>query len=146
MTSNLKPEKTYWYWIVILLAMAASMTVLIPDDLFPMVYLRYFLNGMLLLFLPGYAFVRALLTLSSKSDDFGSIERFGLSIGMSFVLASLLGLLLNYTPWGIRVIPITFGLTFLVIIFALAALTGEYRKRKVLNRLNMDTSDNAGKN
>jgi uncharacterized membrane protein len=114
--------------------MAASMTVLIPEDFFPLVYIRYLLNGMLLLFLPGYAFVRALLTLSSKNDNFGSIERFALSIGMSFVLASLLGLLLNYTPWGIRVIPITFGLTFLVILFALAALAGEYRKRKVVDK------------
>ena len=58
-----------------------------------------------------------------------TIERLALSIGMSLVLVPIVGLILNYTPWGIRLTPITLSLLALTIVFATAALFREYQTR-----------------
>ncbi len=103
------------------------MAILIPSDAFPLVYLRYTLSAINLLFLPGYAFTRALFTLAEKPQTINTVERVGLSIGVSLALDAILGLILNFTPWRITVIPVGFGLTFMVVTFALAALVGEHK-------------------
>jgi uncharacterized membrane protein len=46
---------------------------------------------------------------------------------MSLALVPLVGLLLNYTPWGIRLTPITLSLTALTLTFATAAVIREYQ-------------------
>jgi len=45
---------------------------------------------------------------------------------MSIALIMITGLLLNYTPWGIRPTPITLSLLTLTIIFAIVAANREY--------------------
>jgi len=42
-------------------------------------------------------------------------------------LVPLVGLLLNYTPWGIRLNPIVASLTILAVGLAMVALAREYR-------------------
>jgi uncharacterized membrane protein len=46
---------------------------------------------------------------------------------MSIALVPIIGLLLNYTPWGIRLTPIVLSLTALTIIFATAAIVREHQ-------------------
>jgi len=80
------------------------------------------------LFVPGYAFVAALFPEAGESptgiedvDDaegdadpaaatdrsgIDGIERVALSFGLSIAVVPLLGLVLNFTPWGIRLVPI----------------------------------------
>lgn len=64
---------------------------------------RELLGLPLVLFLPGYSLLAALFP--AKSDLEG-IERICLSFGLSIAVTPLIGLGLNYTPWGIRLIPI----------------------------------------
>jgi uncharacterized membrane protein len=45
-----------------------------------------------------------------------------MSIGMSLALTPIIGLILNYTPWGIRLTLITLSLLAMTIIFATAAI------------------------
>jgi uncharacterized membrane protein len=71
------------------------------------------------LFIPGYVTVEALFP---KSRELDGIERSALSVGLSLVLVMLVGLLLNFTPWGIRLIPIVISLTILTLGLALVAL------------------------
>ncbi|MEM1540867.1 MAG: DUF1616 domain-containing protein, partial [Candidatus Bathyarchaeia archaeon] len=52
-----------------------------------------------------------------------------LSIGLSLVIVPIVGLLLNYTPWGIRLTPITMSLLALTTTFATAALIREHRTK-----------------
>jgi len=59
------------------------------------------------LFIPGYVTVEALFP---KGREMDGIERFALSVGLSLALVPLIGLLLNYTPWGIRLTPIVLSL------------------------------------
>jgi len=44
---------------------------------------------------------------------------------MSFALVPIVGLLLNYTPWGVRLTPIVLSLLALTIVFATVALIRE---------------------
>jgi uncharacterized membrane protein len=70
------------------------------------------------LFLPGYALIAALFPAKSDLDG---IERTALSFGLSIAVVPLIGLGLNYTPWGIRPFPILISLsTFILIMCGLA--------------------------
>jgi len=56
-----------------------------------------------------------------------TVESVVLSFGMSLALVPLVGLILNYTPCGIRLTTITLSLLALTIIFATAAVLRKYQ-------------------
>jgi len=74
---------------------------------------RNILGLPLVLFLPGYALIAALFPAKSDLDG---IERTALSFGLSIAIVPLIGLGLNYTPWGIRLMPILISLSVFTII------------------------------
>jgi len=84
-----------------------KLTVLFTLICIPFVFLtqlnetpiRIILGLPLLLFLPGYSFIAALFPTKYGLDE---SERVSLSFGMSIAVVSLIGLALNYTPFGIR--------------------------------------------
>src|SRR5450759_594975 len=81
---------------------------------------RVFLGLPLVLFLPGYSLIAALFPAKSDLDG---IERTALSFGLSIAVVPLIGLGLNYTPWGIRLLPILICLSvFTFIMCGLAYL------------------------
>ena len=63
---------------------------------------------LLVLFAPGYVLVAALFPGANAEGkpEIEWIERIALSFGLSIAVVPLLGLLLNFTPWGIRFAPI----------------------------------------
>jgi uncharacterized membrane protein len=65
-----------------------------------------------------------------STENLETVERIALSLGMSIALAPIVGLLLNYTPWGIRLTPIVLSLLSLTLVFATAALIREYQASK----------------
>ncbi|MDD3621642.1 MAG: DUF1616 domain-containing protein [Methanofollis sp.] len=72
----------------------------------------------MVIFIPGYALIAALFP---NNDDIDGIERVALSFGLSIAVTPLIGLGLNYTPWGIRLEPILASLiifTFVMLIIA----------------------------
>lgn len=132
----LKTEQALWYWATLTLTIAAAAVVFtVSEDLYPWVYIRYILGTIFMLWLPGYLFIKALfptshplarpLETSGKALD--TVERIALSLGMSISLVALIGLLLNYTPWGIRLAPIVSSLVALTTVFATAAVIREHR-------------------
>ena len=135
----LKTKEAYWYWATLILIVATTLTVFtIPEEAYPLVYIRYVLGAIFVLWLPGYSFIRALFPAQNQSGKSAKpldpIERTALSLGMSLALVSIVGLILNYTPWGIRLTPIFLSLLSLTAIFATAAVTREYR-----NKLRIET-------
>ena len=112
-------ERNVWFYASVA---ASLMTVLViytlPSEL-PLVAVRWVLGSVFVLFLPGYVTVEALFP---KGRELDGIERFALSVGLSLALVPLVGLLLNYTPWGIRLTPIVISLTILTVGLALVAL------------------------
>ncbi len=143
---NVKPETstsfgTYlfsfesaWYWTIIAVALVTTLTVFtIPQDWYPLAYVRNVLGVIFVLFLPGYAFVKAIfqkkVPIKTSSESFDNIERFVLSIAMSIALTPMVGLILYYTPIGIGLTPITLSLLALTAVFATAAMAREYHAK-----------------
>jgi uncharacterized membrane protein len=94
---------------------------LIPDS-----SMRIVLGLPFLLFFPGYVTVLALFP---EKEDLETLERVALSFGLSIAIAPLIGFGLNYTPFGIRLVPI---LACLSIFNIVVALVGEYRRNKAI--------------
>ena len=118
--------KALWYWIIIVLALATTVAVFtIPENAHPIVYARYLLGSIFVLLLPGYSLIKALF----PTKELDNIERAALSIGMSLALVPITGLLLNYTPWGIRTTPVTLSLLALTTVFATAAIIREHQAK-----------------
>jgi hypothetical protein len=115
-----------WFWIIIILAIATTITVFtIPERAYPLVYVRYILGSLFVLFLPGYSLIKTLFP-TREIDD---IERIALSIGTSLAVVPLVGLLLNYTTWGIRLTPITLSILLLTVILATTGVIREYQEK-----------------
>ena len=72
----------------------------------------------LVLFLPGYTLIA---TLFPRKGDLDGIERVAFSFGLSIAISPLLGLALNYTPFGIRLMPILIVLSLFTISLAFGA-------------------------
>lgn len=130
----LKTEGTRWYWITIILAVSTTLIVFtIPGDAFPLVYIRYLLGAVFVLWLPGYSLIKALFPSGAanekSSGSLDSVERIALSMGLSLALVPMVGLLLNYTQWGIRLTPIVLSLLTLTTVFATAAVIREHQTR-----------------
>ena len=128
----LRTESAYWYWTTILLAAITTIvTFMISEDTFPFVYARYVLGTVFVLYLPGYTFVRALFpkwqTTKNYKGKLDSIERLALSIGLSLALVPIVGFILNYTPWGIRLTPIVLSLLLTTSAFSTIAVVREHR-------------------
>jgi len=98
------------YPIDILLCLAVSVLV-VPIVLLSMdSTVRTILGLPFLLFIPGYVLVGALFPGKKTDRGIDTLERLALSFGLSIALIPLIGLLLNYTLWGIRLEPILFSL------------------------------------
>lgn len=79
-----------------------------------------------LLFLPGYSLVSALFP---KEGEMDLLERLALSVGLSIAIVPLVGLGLNYTPFGIRLVPLLICIS--VFIFVMFLIT-HYRRARCL--------------
>jgi Protein of unknown function (DUF1616) len=129
-TNYIFSQSATWFWAVIAISIITTITVFtIPENSFPIVYLRSVLGLIFVLFLPGYAFFKALfpstLPINTNSESLESIIRITLSIGMSLALVPIVGLILSYTPWGIRLTPITLSLLASTTVCSIAAVLRE---------------------
>ena len=110
--------------IAILLATVATMLCVYVPVLNESL-LRILFGVAMVLFIPGYALIAALFP---ARDDLDGIERVALSFGLSIAVVPLIGLALNYTPWGIRLDPILTSLT----LFTLAMVGIAWYRRLLL--------------
>lgn len=108
-----------------LLLVSLASLLLLPVALFTTGPLRIALGLCFVLFLPGYALIAALFP---RKDDLGGVERLALSFGLSLAVVPLIGLALNYSPWGIRLLPILLSLTLFIVSMSGIAY---YRRHKL---------------
>jgi len=95
-----------------------SLTLIAIISLTPLKVVRIILGLPFILFFPGYTLIAALFPKRTQLD---TIERVALSFGLSIAVVPLIGLILNYTPWGIRLYPILISLTgFIIVMSAIA--------------------------
>jgi uncharacterized membrane protein len=110
---------------VILIAVVAATLLLFPLVVFTSGGVRIAFGLLFTLFFPGYTLISALFP---KQDRLGGIERVALSLGLSIAIVPIIGLILNFTPWGIRLYPIVISVTLFILI---AAGIAWYRQRKL---------------
>lgn len=114
-------ERPYDLLLCIVLALVLILLVaFLPDSL-----ARKVLGLIFVLFLPGYAATAALFP---ENDQIDGIERVALSFGLSIAIVPLIGLALNFTPWGIRLDPIMASVSGFIIA---ASLVGWYRRMRL---------------
>ncbi|SEP29858.1 Uncharacterized membrane protein [Halogranum amylolyticum] len=111
--------------------------------------LRVIIGLPFVLFLPGYAFVAALFPESGEASDeqhaatqtataetierdtgggIDTLERIALSFGTSIAIVPLIGLILNFTPWGIRTLPIVLSVGGFT---SIAAIIASSRRQRI---------------
>lgn len=90
---------------------------------FPSNAWRIALGIPLSLFFPGYTLLSLLFPARTA---LGGIERAALSCGLSVVIVAFIGLILNYTPWGIKVYPVVVSLAVFTVVTSSFAW---YRRR-----------------
>ena len=112
-----------WFWATMILAVSAILSVAFVPDAFPVNVIRWVLGSVFVLYLPGYTLIQFLF---SEKKELDSLERFALSVGLSLAVVPLIGLILNYLPWGIRLEPITISLSLFVVSFAILAAARKY--------------------
>ncbi len=120
--------------IIVLSAVLILVISFAPD----VTALRVVLGLPFILFFPGYTLVLALFP---KNDSIGSIERFALSFGLSFAVTALIGLGLNYTPWGIRLMPVLYSQTVFILLMSALAF---WRQSKLPARERFAPDGNVG--
>lgn len=119
-------SNSLWFWTIITTAVVSTILIfVIPESLYPVNFIRYVLGSFFSLFIPGYVFVKILFPV--KELDF--VSQIALSIGLSIILVSILGLFLNYTPLGVRIIPLAVSLLVMTFAFSMLAIKREYSKR-----------------
>lgn len=120
-----KPGYSAWLWALLALSTSTAAVVAATEAGLPQLLpLRYVLGAIAVLFLPGYAIVEALYP---RGDELSPLERLALSIGLSLAVVPLVGLVLNYTPFGIRLYPV---LTSLTLLTCATAFIGALRKHQ----------------
>jgi len=116
-------DENVWFYLVLVTACATLLSIYALPSIYPLVIIRWILGSIFVLFLPGYVTVQALFPEGKELD---SIERVALTIGLSLALTPLIGLVLNYTPWGIRLNPIVTALTLFTIGLAMIGTVRRY--------------------
>jgi len=106
--------------LVVILTLLVAPLVLLTDGA-----LRIAVGLLFILFFPGYTLMAALFPKKGHLDAF---EHIALSFALSIAVVALIGLGLNYTPWGIRPNPILICITLFILIASSIAL---YRRRRL---------------
>jgi uncharacterized membrane protein len=97
----------------------ATIALLVAILLAPNNPARIVLGLPFVLFFPGYVLIAALYP---RRSDLDGVERVALSLGLSLAVVPLIGLVLNYTPWGIRLTPILVSVALFIAVCSAAAV------------------------
>ncbi len=120
---KMRSWKNAWDLLAII---SFSVLLILIIYFFPESTFRKVTGLLFILFFPGYSLISFLFP---EKRDLDVIERIALSFGLSIAITPLVGLALNYTPFGIRLTPILFSLASFNIVFSLLAIQRRFRAR-----------------
>jgi uncharacterized membrane protein len=99
---------------IIVLTLLAIPVVLLTEGV-----VRVVLGAAFVAFFPGYALLAALFPARHRMDG---VERIVMSFLLSIAVTPLIGLILNFTPWGIKIGAIVAAVASLILVAAIIAL------------------------
>ena len=113
----------YWFWIIVAFSALTTLSVYaFSETAIPFVYVRNVFGVVYVVLLPGYCLIKVIY----PGKEFDNLMRFVLSIGGSLAIVPIIGLILNYTPFGIKLTPLMVSLLLVNGILALLGLQREY--------------------
>jgi hypothetical protein len=119
-----------WYWRTLGFVLLTSVVVTwLPATWWPWGYLRYVVGMVFAVWVPGYSLVKALYPAKGTGMGAGVAERFALGFGLSLALVALVGLLLDHSPWGVRLLPLVVTLDVLTVVLATVGVVRESQAR-----------------
>lgn len=108
MPNKIVSQQTQWYWVIIIIETGLGILLILPE-IAPLLWIRYVLGALFVLYIPGYAIVRTLYA----NKTIGVIERNVLSVGLSLAVVPIIGFILDFTPGGIG-LPAIFSTLIIV--------------------------------
>lgn len=123
-----KSMYSLWFWVLATVVTLTASTIYLLPQTPPYIYVRYILGSLFVLYLPGFAVVESLFP---RKGDITSLERLALSIGSSLALVPLIGLTLNYSPWGIRLNTVFTSLAILTLAFSTVSVDRKFNHFKI---------------
>lgn len=112
-----------WFWGIIIFSILTFILVFaIPEESYPIVYIRHVFGIIYAIFLPGYCFIRTFYP-----ESFSPIEITLFSLGLSIFFIFIIGLILSFSPWGLSLLYINSSLLALILGFSTIGLLREYR-------------------
>lgn len=115
-----------WYFFAIALTFLSILFALVVDKSSNIYFIRVFLGLIYVIFLPGYSLSRAFMDYS-KLDE---LEIASLSIGLSVVIITFTGILLDNTSIGITFNSVIITLFLVVIFFSTYSIIENYHADK----------------
>jgi uncharacterized membrane protein len=101
------------FQLILIVTVLTLFAVYILPSYEPWNIIRLASAGPFVLFLPGYTVIELLL----QKKALGRIEKIALSIGLSMAIVPAIGLVVNFTPWGLALTPVVLALTLPIIAF-----------------------------
>jgi hypothetical protein len=134
-STYMRTSRALWYWVTIVTGAITAITVFaISEDFYPWIYMRNLLGILFVLFLPGYAFTKAIfpvdISTGTSNRNLETPERLALSLGLSIALVSIVGFLLYYSTLGIELAAVVSSLLAFTSVLATVAVIREYQVRK----------------
>jgi len=127
---NVKPKQRasahsfLWYLGVILASVLSVVSVLmISPGSFPLSIVRWTTGLIMLLWVPGFSFVKALFS----GKTIGAVETVAVSVALSILLVIITALVCNFTPLGLSEMPIIAILSAISIALASIAIYNQIR-------------------
>ena len=119
-----------WFWELVVATTASIGLVFASSGLG--LYLRYIFGSLLVLFLPGYSLVGFIY---SKKEDLDYLTRISVSFVMSLAITTLVGLALNFTPFGITVFAVALGIATITIALLFLTALRKYSYYSLANTM-----------
>ncbi len=112
---------SFWFWEVVVATLSSMGSVLLLSG--PLFYVRIVLGGLMVLFLPGYLLVSVIYP---KNTTLDGLTRLVSSFVLSLAVVTLVGFVLNYTPFGISLGAVVLSLGTLTLLFALVSTVTKF--------------------
>jgi hypothetical protein len=90
---------------------------------YPTVFIKYISSFLFILFIPGYALLNAIYY---KKGEVERVQKISYILVISIVITAIIGLILNYSPWGINSYLYYLIASFMSIIFNIYSLYKKY--------------------
>jgi hypothetical protein len=123
-----------WFWWTIFLTLLSLLFAFVDGGFG--IYLRYFLSGLLIVFLPGFSIAELLYSSDTeipilRSTEGSQIQKVAISVGLSLVLTPSIALILNNSLLKITMISLIVPLVVITLLCAIFALLRQYGKYKL---------------